>query len=239
MNNKLIIYNRKIPKDLFREVSDMSLKIMVVLTTALAMLFAAGCIEYYQPPTKSINNSGSLISTQQDNEDLKKLYGGIISFKPKIPMVVNDTTDVVARIAPNNTTASNTLYAIKETYNEWEINGLNISKWMQLSLKDPEKKFEIETISNEIQKVLPDVPATWRWTVTPKEEGKHRLILVATLLEEKENGDKEPLRDVDIQEELIEVIANKNETHPKPIIPEEISNTGKSRSCTHITESVS
>ena len=203
----------------------MNLKIMVVLTTALAMLFATGCIEQQ---SESINNSRSLISTQQDNEDLKKLYGGIISFKPKIPMVVNDTTDVVARIAPNNTTASNTLYAIKERDDEWEINGLNISKWMQLSLKDPEKKFEIETISNEIQKVLPDVPATWRWTVTPKEEGKHRLILVATLLEEKENGDKEPLRDVDIQEELIEVIANKNETHPKPIIPEEISNTGKS-----------
>jgi hypothetical protein len=224
MNNKLIIYNRKISTGLFQEVSDMNLKIMVVLTTALAMLFATGCIE---SPTERINNSGSLISTQQDNEDFKKLYSGIISFKPKIPMVVNDTTDVVARIAPNNTTASNTLYAIKETDDEWEINGLNISKWMQLSLKDPEKKFEIETISNEIQKVLPDVPATWRWTVTPKEEGKHRLILVATLLEEKENGDKEPLRDVDIQEELIEVIANKNETPPKPII-DEISTTGKS-----------
>jgi hypothetical protein len=141
-------------------------------------------------------------------------------------MVVNETTDVVARIAPNNTTASNTLYAIKETDAGWEIKGINISKWMRLSLKDPEKKFEIETISNEIQKVLPDAPATWRWTVTPKEEGKHRLILVATLLEENGNGEKEPIRDVDVQEELIEVIANKNETHPNPMIPEAISKTG-------------
>jgi hypothetical protein len=205
----------------------MSLKVMIVLTTALAILFAAGCIESNSPPMMS-NNSISLTPTPQDNEDLKTLFGGIISFKPKIPMVVNDTTDVVARIAPNNTTASNTIYAIKETDDKWVINELNISKWMQLSLKDPENKFEIVPISNEIQKVLPDVPATWRWTVKPKEEGKNRLILVATLLEEKENGDKEPLRDVDIQDQLIEVIANKNETRPKPIIPEEISNTGKS-----------
>jgi putative surface-exposed virulence protein len=164
------------------------------------------------------------VSTLPDDEDLKKLFGGIISFKPTIPMVVNETTDVIARIAPNNTSASETIYAIKETNAELVIKGLTISKWMRLSLQDPGKKFQLEALSNTDQKILGDVPATWRWTVTPKEEGKHRLILVATLLEEKENGEKEAIRDVDVQTELIDVIANKNETikASKPIAVSEV-----------------
>ncbi|MCU0637382.1 MAG: right-handed parallel beta-helix repeat-containing protein [Methanothrix sp.] len=168
----------------------------------------------------------STISAQPDDEDLKKLFGGIISFKPTIPMVVNETTDVIARIAPNNTSASKTIYAIKETDAELVIKGLTISKWMRLSLQDPGKKFQIEALSHIDQKILGDVPATWRWTVTPREEGNHRLILVATLLEEKENGEKEVIRDVDVQTELIKVIANKNETAIKPK-PLDVSEMGK------------
>ncbi len=151
-------------------------------------------------------------NTQPDDEDLKKLFGGIISFKPKIPMIVNETTDVIASIAPNNTSASKTIYAVKEKDEELVVKGFTISKWMRLSLQDPGKKFQIEALSHVDQKILGDVPATWRWTMTPKEEGKHRLILVATLLEEKENGEKEVIRDVDVQTEFIDVIANKNET---------------------------
>jgi parallel beta-helix repeat protein len=155
------------------------------------------------------------ITKQPDDADLKELFGGIISFKPKIPMVVNETTDVVASIAPNNTQANMTLYRMKETDADLVIKGLTISKWMRLTLKDPEEEFNIKAISTETQKILGDVPATWRWTVKPKEEGIHRLILVATLLKEKENGEKEPIRDVDVQTEEIEVIANENESIKK------------------------
>jgi parallel beta-helix repeat protein len=156
--------------------------------------------------------------SQPDDADLKKLFGGIISFKPKIPMVVNETTDVAASIAPNNTQANKTLYDLKETDTGLVIKGLTISRWMSLKLEDPEEEFQIKALSTEKQEILEDVPAKWRWTVRPKEEGKHPLILVATLLN---SSNKESIRDVDVHTEQIEVIANKNETpiEPSPIAP--------------------
>ena len=155
--------------------------------------------------------------SQPDDADLKKLFGGIISFKPKVPMVVNETTDVAASIAPNNTQANKSLYDLKETDIGLVIRGLTISRWMSLKLEDPEEEFQIKALSTEKQEILGDIPATWRWTVRPKEEGKHPLILVATLLN---SSNKEPIRDVDVHTEQIEVIANKNETvKPSPIVP--------------------